>query len=405
MRRHPGNFSGSFPPAAKGRPLLPGYPAALLVLAALMAVGGCARPRPDVSPKVLTAPPAKTWRGPAARLAERGFTQDQLTSFFNSPDLVYSSAPMAAKLKELHGLNFNADLTREIQEKLFQLGYEIHIDGRSGSGTKAVISRFQASQDLAATGEVSRATLAQIDRAMKKKAGELRPLSTYRPPPPQPPSRSATYNQFTNPKALEEIRAFFKADRDLFSGLTRRYGVPGEVVAAIMWVETGYGRNFGRQKAASMLASMAAAASDFSVVAPDVAELGRDRETLAFLRRFATERGDWALGELEALLRYAYANGLDPAAFPGSLYGAIGWGQFMPSNILKYGVDGDGDGRVDLFNKADAVFSIGGFLKAHGWNAPKMSEEARRAVILKYNRSGVYANTVLYVADHLAGSR
>jgi membrane-bound lytic murein transglycosylase B len=369
-----------------------------------MAAGGCARPRPD-APETPAAPAARPWRGPAAKLAARGFTPDQLASFFNSPDLVYSSAPMAAKLKELHGLNFNAELTREIQEKLFQLGYEIHIDGRSGSGTKAVISRFQAGEGFPDTGEVSRATLAQVNRAMKKKAGELRPLSAYRPPPAQPPSRSATYSQFTNPKALEEIGAFFKADRDLFGSLTRRSGVPGEVAAAIMWVETGYGRNFGRQKAASMLASMAAAASDFSVVAPEVAELGKDRETLAFLRRIAAERGDWALGELEALLRYAFANGLDPAAFPGSLYGAMGWGQFMPSNILKYGVDGDGDGRVDIFNKADAVFSIGSFLKAHGWSGPGMSEDARRAVILKYNRSGVYANTVLYVADHLAGRR
>jgi membrane-bound lytic murein transglycosylase B len=325
-----------------------------------------------------------------------------LTSFFNSPDLVYSNAPMAAKLKELHGLIFQAELTRELQEKLFQLGYDLFIDGRSGSDTKGAISRFQAEWGHPANGEVSRATLAQVNRALKKKAGDLRPLSAYRPPP-RPPS-PATYGQFTNPKALLEISALFKADRAIFRGLTRRYGVPGEVAAAIMWVETGYGRNFGRQKAASMLASMAAAA-DFSLVAPAVAELGKDRETLAFLRRIALERGDWALGELEALLRYAYANDLDPAAFPGSVYGAVGWGQFMPSNILKYGVDGDGDGRVDIFNKADAIFSIGHFLQAHGWRSPQPSEEERRAALLKYNRSGVYVNTVLQVADHLAGRR
>ena len=73
----------------------------------------------------------------------------------------------------------------------------------------------------------------------------------------------------------------------------------------------------------------------------------------------------------------------------------------MPSNVLKYGVDGNGDGRVDLFEKADAIFSIGNYLKAHGWGG-SMGEEARRAVIMKYNKSGVYVNTVLYVADWLA---
>ena len=373
---------------------------AFLALAALLAAGGCAGlARPPGGPEFLSAIP-QTWRPLAARLSERGFTPAQLTDFFNSPDLAYTSAPMAAKLKELHGLNFNADLTREIQEKLYQLGYEIIIDGRAGSGTKAAISRFQTDQGLAATGVVSRATLAQVNSAMKKKA--LRPLSAYRPPAPTPPSRSATYSQFTNPQALAQISAFFKADRALFDSLLSRHGVPSEVAAAIIWVETGYGRNFGRTKAASNLASMAAASSDFSLVAPAVADLGKDRETLAFLRRYAVERGDWALGELEALMRHAYANNLDPNSFPGSIYGAIGWGQFMPSNILKYGRDGDGDGRVDLFNKADAIESVGRFLQAHGWTGLRMSEEARRAVVLKYNRSGIYANTVLYVADYLA---
>jgi membrane-bound lytic murein transglycosylase B len=394
--------SDKYSPAASG--LGRGLALTALILAALASAGGCAaRPRPSPDEATIAHPPP--WRGPAAKLSERGFTAAQLNSFFSSPDLVYSNSPMAAKLKELHGLSFNAEMTREIQEKLFQLGYEIHIDGRSGSGTKAAINRFQAEHGHTPTGEVSRAALAQIDRAMKKKPGDLRPLSSYRPPPPRPPSRATTYNQFTNPKALGEISAFFKADQALFSEFTRRHGIPGEVAAAIMWVETGYGRNFGRQKAASMLASMAAAASDFSVVAPAVAELGRDRETLAFLRKLAIERGNWALDELAALMRHAYDNGLDPNSFPGSIYGAIGWGQFMPTNILKYGVDGDGDGRVDLFNKADAVHSIGVFLKAHGWSGPNMTEDARRSVILKYNRSGIYANTVLYVADHLAGRR
>jgi membrane-bound lytic murein transglycosylase B len=309
---------------------------------------------------------------------------------------------MAAKLRELYGLNFRSELTREIQEKLFQLGYELTIDGQAGSGTKAVIGAFEKDRGLAVTGEVSRATLARLDRALRQTSAP-RPLSAYRPPPPQSPSPSATHAQFTNPRALAEIRALYGADRALFDGMSRRYGVPGEVAAAILWVETGYGRNFGRHKAASVLASMAAAAADFSVVAPEVADLNRDRESLDFLRRMAVERGGRALDELEALLRYAFANGHDPTAFPGSLYGAVGWGQFMPSNILKYGVDGDGDGRVDLFNKADAVHSVGNFLRAHGWSGPGLGEEARRAVIRQYNHSGVYVNTVLYVADRLAG--
>lgn len=371
-----------------------------LCLAALWAAGcaGVSGPGPAAGPGIGAL--ARPWRGPAARLAERGFSAAELESVFNSPALVYSSAPMAAKLRELYGLNFRSELTREIQEKLFQLGYDLTIDGQAGGGTRAVISAFQKARGLAVTGEASRDVLAQIDRALKGQTP--RPLAEYRPPPPPSPSRAATHTQFTNPQALAQISDFYRADRGLFDGMSRRYGVPGEVAAAIIWIETGYGRNFGRHKAAAMLASMAAAASDFSVVAPEVADLNRDRESLNFLRKMAVERGDWALNELAALLRYAFDNGHDPAAFPGSIYGAIGWGQFMPSNVLKYGVDGDGDGRVDLFSKVDAIYSTGNFLRAHGWTGPQLSQEARRAVVMKYNRSAVYVNTVLFVADHLA---
>ena len=340
------------------------------------------------------------WRGPAAKLAQRGFSQAQLEATFNSPNLSYTSDPMSTKLKELYGIFYKSDLIKEIQEKLYQLGYDILIDGRGGSGTKNAISGFQRDNSLAVNGEVSEATLAAINRAMKTKT--LRPLSGYQRPPAAKPSRTTTYSQFTSPAELAKIKAHYQADRAIFDRMSRQYDVPGEVAAAIMWVETRYGTFMGKHRAATMLASMAASASDFSVVEPAVADISRDRDSREFLRETAVQRGDWALNELAALMTYAFANGHDPTTIPGSIYGAIGWGQFMPSNITKFAVDGSGDGRIDLFDKTDAIFSIGNFLKGHGWKKGPMSEDERRAVIMKYNKSGVYVNTVLYVADHLA---
>jgi membrane-bound lytic murein transglycosylase B len=147
-----------------------------------------------------------------------------------------------------------------------------------------------------------------------------------------------------------------------------------------------------------------AAASDYSLVAEQLTDLDVDQETRAFMIDTAKKRGAWAADELKALLDYAWRNGLDPASFPGSVYGAIGYGQFMPSNIAKFAVDGDGDGRIDLFNKTDAIFSIGRYLRDSGWQGSMPDEEARRAVIMLYNRSGVYVNTVLYVARAIGGS-
>lgn len=345
----------------------------------------------------------EVWRGPAGKLAQRGFTQQQLEATFNSPNMQYTSTPMATKLKELYGIYFRSDLTKEIQEKLYQLGYDLTIDGRGGSGTQSAIKKFQADNGLAQNGEVCDATLAAVNKALKTK--KKRELSSYSPPPAKAPNRTATYDSFTNAQGLAKIKAFYLADKKTFDAMSRKYQVPGEVAASIMWIETRYGEYFGKHKAAANLASMAAAASDFNVVRDAVRDVNQDRESEAFLKEYAVKRGDWALDELTALMRYCFDNGHDPTAINGSIYGAIGWGQFMPSNLPKHGVDGDGDGRVDLFNKTDAIYSIGNFLKNHGWKPGTMTEDERRAVIMKYNKSGVYVNTVLYVADYLKSGK
>ncbi|MDR1872885.1 MAG: lytic murein transglycosylase, partial [Deltaproteobacteria bacterium] len=161
----------------------------------------------------------------------------------------------------------------------------------------------------------------------------------------------------------------------------------------------GYGSFFGNNKAAAVLASMAAS-ENYSLVAPYLSDLDIDAESRAFLIERAQRRGEWAKGELISLLTYAWANQLDPLTFPGSIFGAIGYGRFMPSNVAKYAVDGDGDKRIDLFNKPDAIFSVGRFLRDHGWTKAT-TEEKRREVIMRYNKSGTYVNTVLYVAKVL----
>jgi membrane-bound lytic murein transglycosylase B len=339
------------------------------------------------------------WGDLAGKLARKGLPQDRLRGFFASPTLVFTSSPMETKLRELFPIFFRSEMTKAAQEKLFQLGYDITIDGRNGSGTRAVIKRFQADRGLSQTGKVSSALIADLDRALK--GGKVRDLSAYSPPPPAKPNRSSTHTQFTNSQAIGQIRAKYLADKDIFDRAERAFQVPGPLIASIMWIETGYGSFFGNKLAAVNLASMAASA-DYKVIRPYVSDLEADSEARDYLVETSAKRGLWAQDELEALLAYAWANGLDPLEFPGSIYGAIGYGQFMPSNISKYAVDGDGDQRIDLFNKTDAIFSIANYLKMNGWAGDMSSEEKRRAAIRNYNRSGVYVNTVLYVMDHIS---
>jgi membrane-bound lytic murein transglycosylase B len=301
---------------------------------------------------------------------------------------------METKLRELFGILYRSDLTKDIQEKLYQLGYDVLIDGRGGPGTKKAIQAFQKDHNLKTDGKGGDVLAAVLAQLVKKAA--VRSLADYRPPAATIPSRSATYPQFTNPSVIEKIKAHYAADKALFDRMTRVYQAPGPLVASIMWIETGYGNFFGKNLAAQVLASMAAS-ENFNLMAPYLGDLTTEPEAKVFLMEQARQRAQWARKELASLLVYAWANRLDPLKFPGSIYGAIGYGQFMPSNVAKYAVDGDGDQRIDLFNKVDAIFSVGKFLREHGWPSAH-NEEARRAVIMRYNKSGVYVNTVLYVA-------
>lgn len=118
------------------------------------------------------------------------------------------------------------------------------------------------------------------------------------------------------------------------------FGVPAEVIVAIIGVETKYGNYLGNFSAAEALA------------------------TLAFSH---PTRGDEFLAELADLLIYARDVRIDPLTIFGSYAGAFGIPQFLPSSVLIYAVDFDGDGRADLFNFADAIGSVGNFLRQHGW--------------------------------------
>ena len=121
------------------------------------------------------------------------------------------------------------------------------------------------------------------------------------------------------------------------------YGVPPEIIVAIIGVETEYGRNQGGFRVVDALA------------------------TLAF---DYPRRAEFFRSELEQLLLLGRESRIDVERLRGSFAGAIGIPQFMPGSIRKYAVDFDNDGRLDLAGSAaDAIGSVANFLKEHGWVA------------------------------------
>jgi membrane-bound lytic murein transglycosylase B len=211
--------------------------------------------------------------------------------------------------------------------------------------------------------------------------------------------KNAVHRDYLNRRTIARASSYSLENMAILEEIQVLYGVPKEVVVSILLMETDLGRNTGNCSAFNRLASMALNA-DLETVRPHLVGGTITEENEAFARRRCREKGDWAYDELKALLRLADRDGVDPLGIRGSIYGAIGLCQFMPSNVFTYGVDADRDGRIDPFAKMDALHSIANYLRGHGWR-PKMDRNDQHRVIFDYNHSTVYANTVLAVADKL----
>jgi membrane-bound lytic murein transglycosylase B len=128
------------------------------------------------------------------------------------------------------------------------------------------------------------------------------------------------------------------------------YGVPAEIIVAIIGVETRYGRVTGRHRVIDSLS------------------------TLAF--DYPKSQSRYFRGELRSLFILAAEEGVSPLELKGSYAGAMGYGQFMPSSYLHYAVDFDNDGLRDIWkNPVDAIGSVANYFSRHGWqqNGPVTS--------------------------------
>lgn len=163
--------------------------------------------------------------------------------------------------------------------------------------------------------------------AMSRPA-ERRPWHEYRP-------------IFITGKRISDGVEFRHAHREILARAEETFGVPPEIVTAIIGVETSYGRSAGRHR---VLDSLATLAFDYP------------------------RRAEFFRSELEAYLVLSREERFDPLSIKGSYAGAMGKPQFIPSSYRSYAVDFDGDDRRDLLgNVADAIGSVANYLKMHGW--------------------------------------
>lgn len=209
----------------------------------------------------------------------------------------------------------------------------------------------------------------------------------------------AVYKGPLKKKMIAQARSYLQENKDLLERVSIQYCIPKEIIVSILLVETRLGEFLGGRGAFNSLASMALC-TDLETIRPYLPKKLINSKNEEYARTICQQKADWAYSELQALILYAAYSGFDPLTLPGSIYGAIGLCQFMPTNALTYGVDADNDGRIDLFVKEDALYSIANYLREHGWGC-QMDRAGQHKAIYAYNHSVVYTNTILAVAEKL----
>ncbi len=161
---------------------------------------------------------------------------------------------------------------------------------------------------------------------------------------------------FLTEKRISQGKQFIKDNAELLEKAEKEFGVPKEIIASIIGVETYYGQ---RQGSYRVLDSLSTLAFDYP-------------KRSLFWR------------ELKEFFVMSQEQGIEPGDVKGSYAGAMGYGQFIPSSYRHYAIDYDGDGKKDLWtNKADAIGSVANYFKRHGW---KEGQDVTQRVRVKGNQ-------------------
>ncbi|WP_163265244.1 lytic murein transglycosylase [Chelativorans alearense] len=163
----------------------------------------------------------------------------------------------------------------------------------------------------------------------------------------------------------------------LLSAIESRYGVPPGPLLAIWGMETGFGGFLGNQNILSAVATLA----------------------------YDCRRSEFFTGHLYAALVLVERGILSPSDV-GAAHGEIGQTQFLPGNALNYGVDGDGNGRIDMIGStADALASTANFLRAHGWQpgAGYQPGEVNFRALQGWNAASVYQQAIAIMGKAIDG--
>ena len=223
---------------------------------------------------------------------------------------------------------------------------------KAAPAARAVVTYASRPEAMAFADDL--ASRRDLDREWVRRAiGQARFLTNVprlmQPPPAGTPKNWRVYrSRFIDPIRIAAGVRFWQDNADTLAKAEAEYGVPASIIVGIIGVETIYGQQMGSFRVLDALTTLA---FDFPAVHPR-----------------AKERTEFFRGELEQFLSLQSRTGGDPTVPLGSYAGAMGMPQCMPSSWVRWAVDYDGDGRIDLRNStADTIGSVANYFKAFGW--------------------------------------
>jgi membrane-bound lytic murein transglycosylase B len=208
------------------------------------------------------------------------------------------------------------------------------------------------------------------------------------------------YTQFLSPELILLSKKFLHHNFKTLREMEERFQVDKEVAVAILLVESRFGENTGRYRIIPTLASIALMGSPenlrkncdtFRALDPEV--------SCDWIESRSRRKAEWAYQELKCFLNIIRQEKIDPLEVFGSHAGAMGMAQFIPSSYLNYALSEQSLEKW-LLSKEEAIFSIGNYLKSHGWKR-NLPPEKKKRILWSYNRSEPYVETVFQVAQKL----
>jgi len=191
-----------------------------------------------------------------------------------------------------------------------------------------------------------------------------------------------SYEEFLKKRGAETIivqgRKHKQRNAQLFASLEARYGVPAGPLIAIWGMETAFGGFMGDQNVISALATLA----------------------------YDCRRSEFFEEQLYAALKLLQTGQLSMSDMTGARHGELGQMQFLPANYLKFGVDADGDGRVNMIrSRADALASTANYLRGHGWKPGQGYQQGQPnfAALAEWNKAQVYQKALAYIGSRIDG--